>query len=219
MDVLDHHGDGPREGKGREERAPRGVELITNLAWPRVGEGHLGIFEPHRVREGGRRAGGVGRDLLGQEVATGLPDLLDGELRWIRVEDPRVTLQDLGERPVRDAVAIGQAPATQDERGRLPRLGPREELAGEPRLPDARVTVERYEMRPTFSDHPLVHAPQHLELGVAPHHGRGETGDPPRSEARLLDQSEGPYPIAFALQLVEPSIVEREAPDCVGGPL
>ena len=71
----------------------------------------LGIFEPHLVREGGSRAGRVRRDLLGQEVATGLPDLLDGELRWIRVEDPRVTLQDLGERPVRDAVAVGEAPA------------------------------------------------------------------------------------------------------------
>jgi hypothetical protein len=128
-------------------------------------------------------------------------------------------LQDLGQGPVRDAVAVREAAAPQDRRRRVGRLRPPEELRGQAGLPDPGIAVHRDEVRAPLPDDPLEDAPEEVELGGATDHRRGQSWDASRSDARLLHQTNGPHPIALALQLVEPSILEGEAADGVRGPL
>jgi len=73
-------------------------------------------------------------------------------------------LQDLGEGPVRDAVAVREAPAPQDRRRRVGRLRPSEELRGQSRLPDPGFAVHRDEVRAPLLDDPLEDAPEEVEL-------------------------------------------------------
>jgi hypothetical protein len=74
-------------------------------------------------------------------------------------------------------------------------------------------------VRAPLPDDPLEDAPQEVELRGATDHRRGQSWDASRSDARFLHQTDGPHPIALALQLVEPSILEGEAADGVRGAL
>ena len=181
--------------------------------------GHLGIVQADGVREGRGGSGGVGRDLLGQQVSTGLPHLLHREVRRVGVEDAGVALQDLRERPVRHAVAVRQAPSPEDQRCGIHALGRVEELAGEPGLADAGVAVEGHEVRTTIPRHPFVDAPQHIELSIAPDHRCGEAGDAARPRPGLPEQAERTDPIAFALEFQLAVILEREPTGGTGGAL
>jgi hypothetical protein len=74
-------------------------------------------------------------------------------------------LQDLGQGPVRDAVAVREAAAPQDCRRRVGRrLRPPKELRGQARLPDPGIAVHRDEVRAPLPDDPLEDAPEEVEL-------------------------------------------------------
>ena len=81
----------------------------------------------------------------------------------------------LGERPERDAVAVGEAAAAQD--GRLA-LDGADELVDEPRLPDPRLADDGDEPAATVGGGAPERGAERLELGVAPDHRRVEAHDP-----------------------------------------
>ena len=110
VDVLDHDDDRPAFAERREERSPRGVDLGAHVLGVEIRERDVWILQADRVGEGRRRARRVGGDLEGQQVPTRLAHLLDREIGRVGVEDARVRLEDLRERPVGDAVAVGETP-------------------------------------------------------------------------------------------------------------
>lgn len=73
-------------------------------------------------------------------------------------------LQDLGQGPVRDAVAVREAATPQDRRRWVGRLRPPEELRGQAGLPDPGIAVHRDEVRAPLPDDPLEDAPEEVEL-------------------------------------------------------
>ena len=117
VDVLDEDDDQSGSGQRGEERAPCGVEVIANLSRIRGRDRDVRVLQTDRVREGGVRTCRVRGNVARDQLAADLADLLDRELRWIGVEDAGLRLQDLPERPVRDALAVRQAPAKDHEGG------------------------------------------------------------------------------------------------------
>src|SRR5439155_6745415 len=79
------------------------------------------------------------------------------------VVDPGGGLDHLGERPVRDPLAIGEAAAGQHD-GALDSL---DELACEAALADARLAVDRDEMDAAVAHGPRQRDPEQLELRLA----------------------------------------------------
>lgn len=73
-------------------------------------------------------------------------------------------LQDLGQGPVCDAVAVREAATPQDRRRWVGRLRPPEELRGQAGLPDPGIAVHRDEVRAPLPDDPLEDAPEEVEL-------------------------------------------------------
>ena len=88
-------------------------------------------------------------------------------------EIPAARLDHLGERPVGDALAVGQAAA--GEHGRA--LEPGDELAREPALADAGLAVDREQVRAAVADGALERVLEQLELGVAPDERRRRRPD------------------------------------------
>ena len=84
------------------------------------------------------------------------------------VGDARRRLHHLRERPVRDALAVRQAAADQDGRA----LDARDELAREPALPDAGISVDREERRTPVAHRARERVLEKLELGLAADEGR-----------------------------------------------
>ena len=84
--------------------------------------------------------------------------------RRIRLEDARVRLDHLGERPVRDALPVGQAPALSpvDELGLA--FQHAEELGHQPALADARNSDERDELGRLLLARPLERVSEEVHL-------------------------------------------------------
>ena len=101
-------------------------------------------------------------------------------LERIVVGDAGGRLHHLGERPVRDALAVGQAAAEQHRRA----LETGDELAREAALPDAWIAVEREQRRAAVADGAREGVLEQLELALAPDERRREAADrllrPPR---------------------------------------
>ena len=119
-------------------------------------------------------------------------------------------LEDLGERPVGDAVAVGEAAAAERGGVRVGRLGPRDELAREPRLPDPRVAVHRDEVGSAVARDAPEDRPQDLELGVAADHRRRQARDAARRRRALLEEAERPHALAPALHRLRSLVFEDE---------
>ena len=92
-----------------------------------------------RLHEPCREAENVRHCLLGAALA----ELLERLLERIVVGDPGRGLDHLAERPVGDALAVRKRAAHEHARP----LEPVEELPREPALPDARLAVDREEVR------------------------------------------------------------------------
>ena len=131
-------------------------------------------FIVKRERRG--RPTGIGGHILGQQLAARLADLLERQLRRVRVQDPRVALEDLRERPVGDPLAVREAASSDD--GGAVSLRPQEELRGQPALPHAGVAVDRDEVRPALGRRSAEYRQEQRELLVAPHHRRVEPRNP-----------------------------------------
>ena len=91
-------------------------------------------------------------------------------LHRIVVRDPGGRLDHLGQRPVRDALAVRQRAAGEDRRA----LDAGEELADQAALADARLAVDREDVRPAVADRALERVLEQLELGVAADERRGD---------------------------------------------
>ncbi len=119
----------------------------------------------------------VARSGSGAVFSSGHPDradLLERDGGGVGVRDVGDAPQDLGQGPVRDAVAVRQAPPPHDQRSPFLRGGPPDELVGQPALADPRVAVDRDDVRPAFGGRALVHGAEQSELGVAAHHRPAE---------------------------------------------
>ena len=129
---------------------------------------------------------------------------------------PARLLQDLGERPVGDAVAVREAAPDEDPRA----LEPREQLAHEPALADAGVAVDRDELRALLGDDALLQREQEVELAVAADERRVHPRQPARlGVRRLTEQQEGAHGLLPAAQLLLTEVVEDEPGSGAGGAL
>ena len=121
-------------------------------------------------------------------------------------------LQDLGDGPVRDAMAIRQAAAGPPQR--LGRLGGKHlpELPDEPRLAHARVSHDRDEMRIASAEDALEGRQQQPELRLAPDE---DGGSPPPAwpcEGERADRRPGEDQFTLALRGNRRGLVELKAP-------
>ena len=127
MHVLDQDDDPPFSRELREEGGPGGVQAVPSREWMEVARDVEAQRQP--------------QDLALAEPAARL-------LRRIAFEDRKVLLQDLRQRPVRDALAVGEAAADPPQRARLLVGELLPELAHQPRLAEPRVAEHRDEHRP-----------------------------------------------------------------------
>ena len=131
-------------------------ELLRQLA---RGPGDLlgGTVAFERLEHPRREAEQIGDGLI---LAAGA-QLLEGLVQRVVVRDAGRRLDHLRQRPVRDPLPVGQAPA--GEHGRS--FDSLEELARETALADARLAVDREEVRAPIAHRPLERVLEELELG------------------------------------------------------
>ena len=145
VDVLDEDDRGRRgcelfdEGNGRRVQSLAGIERMK--LWSNV--------EPEREPE----------DLASLERHG---HLLDGGA----LAQPEVLADDLPERPVRDAVAVGETTARSNDRGTLLLREHVPELVDETRLSHARLPDDRHEVRLGVCARTAVGGAQQIELAV-----------------------------------------------------
>lgn len=89
--------------------------------------------------------------------------------------------QNLAERPVRNAVAIGKTVARASERRSFFVIEGRPELARQSRLPHARFAEERDEVRLGVGSCSAVRRSEHLELALPAHEAALESPGSARS--------------------------------------
>jgi hypothetical protein len=114
VDVLDHDDRGAIGGQAGEERAPGLVGLEAHLPRREVRKPEARILETEREREHGCRPRRIGHRC--EHVVGESRDLRERRSGRIRVQDTRVGLEDLGERPVRDGLAVREAPTLEHRR-------------------------------------------------------------------------------------------------------
>ena len=220
MDVLDHDDRRRAPRDGREERAPRRVQVVPDLSRFHVVESTVRVGEADRVGEGRGRDRRVRRHLVGQELAAELADLLDREVGVVAVEDAGVSLQDLGERPVRDPVAIGQTSPPKHGRHRVRPIGPHQELPGQSALAYPGVAVDRDEPGPSFGDRSRVDGPQDPQVRIAPYHRRLQAGHAAHDlGCNVAIQQKAANRLGLAFQLEGPEIDQGNVRDRSGRPL
>ncbi len=132
----------------------------------------------------------------------GLAELVLCLRRVVGLEDARVCLDDLAERPERDAVAVRWAPALSPVDELRPVVDPRAELGEQSRLADAWLACDRDELDLRLTDHALERVLEQTELAVAADERRRRRRFRVDSEtARRRQRSPGRNGIAFALEL------------------
>jgi hypothetical protein len=190
------------------------MEVVADRSRIRGFERHVRVFQADRIREGSTRTRRVGGDVRGDQLVPDLPDLLDGELGRIRVEDAGLRLEDLPEWPVGDALPVGEAAPVDQERRPRQSHRPARELLDQPRLADAGVSVDGDQLRPPIRGAPVEHAPHHRELGHPSDHRRAvEASVGPLRRARfghvLVEQLVGADRLLLPLQGQPTQLPER----------
>ena len=94
-------------------------------------------------------------------------ELRGGFGRRVRLEDPRVGLDDLAERPESDAVAVGEAAALPPVHQLGAVVHPGTELREQASLADARLAGDRDELDLRLAEHALERVLQQAQLTVA----------------------------------------------------
>ena len=122
------------------------------------------------------------RDLSLPDQASKLRDALFG--RVLR-SDPRGATRRFDQGPERDALAVGQAAAAEDQRGRIARV---DELADQPALAAARVGDDRRHPSPSLVEGAQQDLAQGGHLRLTPDHGRVLA--PPEALDRLRDREQ-----------------------------
>ena len=104
----------------------------------------------------------------GHDLANGSSELVRGGRGSVGLEDARLCLDDLAERPEREAVAIGGGASLtpQDDRGA--QLETAEELEDQAGLADSRLADQRDELGNTLTAHSVEALPKPQELVASP---------------------------------------------------
>ena len=135
-----------------------------------------------------------------------LTELLDRDLQRVVVRDPRGGLDHLGERPVGDALAVRQRAAGEHRRA-LERL---DELPREPALADARIAVDREQVRALVLDRAVIGVLEQLQLLVAADERRPDRLR--RGVGPDVGGAPGPGPLSEAFQVDRPDVLRLEPP-------
>lgn len=190
VEVLHEQHDRTLRGELGEKVRPRVLEAVAHEQ--RVLPGR--DVDPERERE---------EPTLAEE--------LEHTLGAVALEDAEVLLQHLGQRPVRDPLAVGQAAAGAAERLRRVVREPIPELAHEAGLADARVADDRNQPRPPVLGHPAQRREEPFELPVAADEHTLQAAHSSRAHQRERAQ-ERPAPHAgrLALRLDRPLVAELE---------
>ena len=134
--------------------------------------------------------------------------LVDRDVERVVVGDAGRALDHLGERPVGDALAVGQAAAGQ-HRGALDRAG---ELAREPALPHAGLAVHREQVRAAVAEGAVVGVLEQLELGLAADERRLEgAARPLAAGAAGAERAPGPDRLGQALEVDRADVLDLDA--------
>jgi hypothetical protein len=137
----------------------------------------------------------------------------------VGVQHACFALEDLRQRPVGDAFAVGEAPPPDHQGRRVTRLGPGHELRGQPALPHPGFAVDGHQVGTLLLGHPLVQGSQQLQLPVPTHQGRPESRHTSFTLGSLPQQPVRAHRPPLALQLQRAHLHERESPRRSNGPL
>ena len=158
----------------KHDGRPLGDESVEEVD-PRVVEA---LARDERVQVFGRsQADREAEERVGAEP-------LGDDLRRIAVEDPEVLLEHLGERPVRDALAVGEAAARAAQRRRVLRREPLPQLTDEARLPDAGVAEDRHQLRAPAGRDSAVRLLELGKLGLPADERPAQPADSARAHQR-----------------------------------
>jgi hypothetical protein len=152
-------------------------------------------------------AGGKPEQVGDRLVLARFAQLLDRHFERIVIGDPGGGLDHLGERPVRDALAVGQRPARKHGRA----FETFDELLREPALADARVAVDREQLRAAIADGAFVRVLQQLELRLAADEGRRDAAALRCAVEHRLGPPR-PNPVAEALDLERTNVLGLHPP-------
>src|SRR5262249_36162298 len=195
------------------EADPEGWRLRQLLA-PRAG----GPRDPLRAALGLDRledTGGEPEQVCDRLVLAGRAELVDRVTDGVVVGDSRRRLDHLGEWPVGDPLAVGQAAAGEHRRA----LEPFEEIAGEAALPPAGLARDRDDGRPVRADAATVGVLEQLELGLATDEGRARARPDARRAVHGADGAPDPDRPVDPLQLYRPELFRLDGAEAeaVGG--
>ena len=120
----------------------------------------------------------------------------------VRLQDARLGLDHLAERPIAHAVSVGQAPAlSPGDQVRHP-FDVDEELVHQAALPDARLADQRDELRLGLMSRSIEGVPEERELPLSPdERGVDATGDVDAVAGPRLDRLPGGHGLGLALRL------------------
>ncbi len=212
MQVLEHEHERPFVGDRLEEATPGGERLLAFVARPGVVR-----LEPDEWTQLALDPG----DVCGvfDEPRHGAAQLFGRLLGAVRVEDSRLRLHHLRQRPERDALAVGQrTPVPPEDEPEVARLDRLEELVDEPALADAGHADQRHELRLPLADHARQRLAQQRQLLLATDQRRAADAldsDAGPGSARLPDR----HGLGLALRLHRSCLdeVDRALRCSVGG--
>jgi hypothetical protein len=191
VDVLDHDDGEPPPSERADVALPAVGEEGANAFGIRGREGRISFREADRP---GDRVEDLACILLDDRLDGG-SQLVERELDRIGVEDPRVAFRHLGQRPVGDSLAVGEAAPLEHARLREAR----DQLVDQPGLPHSGRAEERDELWHALAPAPRRHGVEQRQLLLPAHEGGGELG---RTDGRLgLDRADVPCGDGGALPL------------------
>ena len=162
--VLEDEDERVARGDGLQEPHPRGERLVATVS--------LRLRPAHPDERGQAAPEPVALGLVLAHGGHGRLELLEGEPGRIRLEDPRLRLDHLAQRPVRHPLAIGQASslAPEDELRAIVEVAA--ELPQEARLADPGLTGDRHELDRGLGDGPGERLGEERELVLPADEGR-----------------------------------------------
>ncbi len=215
VDVLEGHHERSPGGDRLHTRAERREERLAQALGVALLGHELGrAVHAERPADQGRLAVGLGRRQA-RQVAHVRRQLRPGRLGGVGVHDAALGAQDLGERPVDDAAAVGEA-APGADRGRVGTATEHGlELAQEARLAYTRLAEHGHELRPALLGRPLEERLEGAELGAPADERRSPRRRPAaerllRGEGRDLPGRHG-RGLALQLERLERLVDDRRA--------
>jgi hypothetical protein len=199
LDVLEDHDHRPGRGNALEEQPPSREQVRA------VGGGAL--LEPEQVREA--RLEEPALALVGHIALDGVAQLGARARAVLVLGDPRAGADHLGQRPIADALAVGQTAALVPAELLLEAVDVLVVLPQQPRLARAGVADDGHQARRAARDALLPRRDDVAHLGVAAHERRLEAGAAPRSADAGDDAQRRPraHRLLAPLDVVRPGVL------------